>query len=71
MSASKNERPFGARNYTFMIVGLVVILLGFVIMSLDKEEFGFGLMGLTIGPIVTVAGFIFEFWAILRKPARS
>lgn len=40
-------------------------------MSFDSEEFGFGVLGLTVGPIITVAGFVIEFWAILRKPANS
>lgn len=54
-----------------MIVGLGIILLGFIIMSLDTEEFGFGVLGLTVGPLVTLAGFAIEFWAILRKPKHS
>jgi isoprenylcysteine carboxyl methyltransferase (ICMT) family protein YpbQ len=65
---SKSAMPFGRANYRLMVVGLVVIFLGFFIMSLDKEEFGFGFLGLTLGPLVTMAGFLLEFWAILRKP---
>ena len=71
MSNSKNELPFGSTNYTMMLIGLAVILGGFLIMSFDSEEFGFGILGLTVGPIITVTGFIIEFWAILRKPANS
>lgn len=71
MNTNKNDLPFHAVNYRLMLVGLGVILLGFIIMSLDTEEFGFGLLGLTVGPIVTLAGFVVEFWAILRKPSHS
>jgi hypothetical protein len=71
MNSNKNDLPFHAVNYRLMLVGLGVILLGFIIMSLDTEEFGFGLLGLTVGPLVTLAGFIVEFWAILRKPSHS
>jgi len=71
MSNSKNELPFGSTNYTMMLIGLAVILGGFLIMSFDSEEFGFGILGLTVGPIITVTGFVIEFWAILRKPANS
>jgi hypothetical protein len=46
-------------------------LLGFFIMSLDKEEFGFGFMGLTLGPIVVMSGFVLEFFAILARPSRA
>ncbi len=37
------------------------------IMSLDKEEFGFGFLGLTLGPLVVIGGFIFEFWALFKN----
>lgn len=62
--------PFQRSNYRWMILGIVVILLGFFIMSLDKEEFGFGFLGLTLGPIVVVAGYIIEFFALLQKPKK-
>lgn len=68
MSSKKNDLPFSSSNYRLMLIGLALILLGFFIMSLDSEEFGFGTLGLTVGPIVTVIGFVIEFWAILRKP---
>lgn len=71
MSTNNNHLPFRAMNYRLMLIGLGIILLGFVIMSLDTAEFGFGVLGLTIGPLVTVAGFVVEFWAILRKPSHS
>lgn len=63
--------PFGRRNYTLMLAGIGVILLGFFIMSLDKEEFGFGFLGLTLGPLVVMSGFVLEFFAILARPARA
>lgn len=68
MSSKKNDLPFAGGNYRMMLIGLAIILIGFFIMSLDSEEFGFGTLGLTVGPIITVIGFILEFWAILRKP---
>jgi len=67
----KNAFPFGKSNYTFMIIGIVLILGGFVIMSMDSEEFGFGVLGLTVGPLVVMAGFVVEFFAILRRPANG
>ncbi|AUD00656.1 DUF3098 domain-containing protein [Spirosoma pollinicola] len=60
--------PFGRQNYTLMLIGIGVILAGFFIMSLDKEEFGFGFLGLTLGPIVVMGGFMLEFFAILARP---
>ena len=67
-----NEKmPFGKANYTLMIAGVLVVFLGFFIMSMDKEEFGFGFLGLTLGPIIVAVGFIIEFFAILKKPIKS
>lgn len=60
--------PFGRINYLIMLVGVALIFLGFFIMTLDKEEFGFGFLGLTLGPIVTMSGFMLQFVAILRRP---
>lgn len=60
--------PFGRQNYTLMLAGIGVILAGFFIMSLDKEEFGFGFLGLTLGPLVVMGGFLLEFFAILARP---
>lgn len=67
MDSNKNAFPFSRSNYKLMLIGLAIILLGFFIMTLDKEEFGFGFLGLTLGPLVTLAGFAVEFWAILKK----
>ena len=58
---------FGKKNYTIMLVGLATIIIGFFIMTLDKEDFGFGFMGLTLGPIIAFIGFLIEFYAILKK----
>jgi membrane-bound ClpP family serine protease len=71
MSSKKEELPFATSNYTTMLIGIALILAGFLIMSFDSTEFGFGFLGLTLGPVVTILGFIIEFWAILRKPANS
>jgi hypothetical protein len=62
-----NKLPFSKKNYTLMLLGLAVIILGFVVMSMDKEEFGFGFLGLTLGPIIVISGFALEFFAILKK----
>ena len=71
MSEPKSNLPFSSTNYTTMLIGLAVILGGFLIMTLDTEEFGFGALGLTVGPLIVITGFVIEFWAILRKPSNS
>lgn len=71
MSNPKSNLPFSSANYTTMLIGLAVILGGFLIMTFETAEFGFGALGLTVGPLIVIAGFIIEFWAILRKPSNS
>ncbi len=63
-----NKLPFGKRNYILMLAGLGVLMLGFIIMTLDPEPFGFGFLGLTLGPLVVMAGFIIQLFAILHNP---
>ena len=61
---------FGPRNYRLMGLGLAVLAAGFLTMTLDDTQYGEGLLGITIGPILLVAGFIIEFFAIMvRDPA--
>ena len=59
--------PFNSKNYKLMIIGIVIIVTGFVIMSLDDEEYGYGFLGLTLGPLVVLFGFVFQFFAIFHK----
>lgn len=70
-AATSVALPFGRRNYALMLVGIGIILAGFFIMSLDKEEFGFGFLGLTLGPLVVMSGFVLEFFAILSNPKKA
>ena len=58
-------------NYLIMISGIAVILFGFVIMSLDQETYGFGFLGLTLGPIIVFLGFMIQFVAILYKSKKA
>jgi Protein of unknown function (DUF3098) len=64
---NKEALPFGKTNYSLMLAGIAIILIGFFVMSLDKTEFGFGFLGLTLGPIIVLAGFGLEFFAILKR----
>ena len=66
----ESKLPFGKKNYQLMIAGVVTLVLGFIIMSLDNEQHGFGFLGLTLGPIVVMAGFIIEIFAILHRPTK-
>jgi hypothetical protein len=63
----------GKKNYMILLVGVAVLALGLIIMTLDKEEYGFGFLGLTLGPIVVMISFIIPFFAIFAKaePAKK
>ncbi|WP_339921949.1 DUF3098 domain-containing protein [uncultured Cyclobacterium sp.] len=62
-----NPLPFSKKNYQLMLIGIAIIVFGFTIMGMDDTLHGFGFMGLTLGPIVVLSGFLFEFYAIFYK----
>lgn len=68
---SESRFAFSRINYIIMIAGVLVMALGFIIMSNDSEPYGFGFAGLTLGPSVLMAGFIIEFVAILYKAKKK
>lgn len=66
--SDKNKLAFKKINYMIMLAGVIVLILGFFIMTLDTEPYGFGFLGLTLGPLTVLLGFAIEFVAILYKP---
>jgi hypothetical protein len=66
----ESKLPFGKKNYQLMVIGIITLVIGFIIMSLESNQHGFGFLGLTLGPIVVMAGFVIEIFAILHKPVR-
>ena len=67
----RDHFAFGPKNYKLMLVGIAVLAIGFIIMSLDSEDYGLGFMGITLGPIVVIIGFVIEFFAIMAKDKPS
>lgn len=67
MEENRNKLAFGRKNYILMLVGIAVLAVGFIIMTLDNEQYGLGFMGITLGPLVVMAGFIIELFAIMVK----
>jgi hypothetical protein len=63
-----NKLPFGRKNYQLMILGVILLIIGFAIMAMDKDPYGFGFMGITLSPIIVLTGFIVEIFAILYTP---
>ncbi len=66
---------FDKENYILMIVGVLVIALGFFLMAGGKSEdpniFNpeevYSFQRITVAPIVVITGFIIETYAIFHK----
>lgn len=67
----KSKFAFEKMNYILMIAGVLVLLIGFYVMSIDQEAYGFGFYGITLGPIIVMLGFVIEFFAIMYKPKKA
>lgn len=67
MDNQKEKLAFDRINYMLLLAGIAVLAIGFILMSLDSEPHGFGFLGITLGPIVVVIGFIIELVAILYR----
>ena len=66
---------FGKRNYQLLIAGVIVMAIGFILMSgggsEDPNVFSdaiFNTQRLTIAPILILTGLVIEIFAILLKP---
>jgi hypothetical protein len=67
VAAPKAEQYFifGKLNYLLMVVGVVLIALGFMLMSGTEDIFS--TTKLTVAPIVIMIGFAVEIAAIMIK----
>lgn len=71
----KKNFALGRENYKLLAIGFVIIITGFLLMLGGKSESPdkfsstiFSFRRITLAPIVVLAGFIFEIWAIMKKP---
>ncbi len=64
---NRDKLAFTKANYIIMIIGIAVLAVGYFIMTLDKEDYGFGFLGITFGPVIVVVGYVIEFFAIFYK----
>ena len=82
--AAKNDNnkklnfALGRENYKLLAIGFAIIVIGFLLMlggkSKDPNVFSeeiFSFRRITLAPIVVLVGFIFEIWAIMKKPKNS
>jgi hypothetical protein len=68
---SKTKLVFEKANYMLMLLGVAVLIAGFIVMNMDKEPYGFGTLGLTVGPIIVMIGFLIQFFAIFHKSKKQ
>lgn len=80
MNAKKEEdkKPgfaLGRENYKLMAIGFAIIIIGFILMaggkSDDPKVFSediFSFRRITLAPLIVLAGFIFEIYAIMKRP---
>lgn len=68
---------FTRENYIIMLIGVVVIALGYLLMvgggSDDPNVFNpeiFNFQRLTLSPLMIIAGLLIEVYAIFRTPAK-
>jgi hypothetical protein len=74
METNKNTL-FGKQNLLWMLIGAIVIVLGFFLMaggkSSDPNVFNenevYSTTRITIAPILIIAGLIIEIYAIMKK----
>ena len=74
METNKNTL-FGKQNLLWMLIGVIIIILGFFLMAGGKSEdpnvFNenevYSTTRITIAPLLIVAGLIIEIYAIMKK----
>lgn len=75
---SKGQFVFGKKNYKFMLIGLAVIALGFLLMSgggsddpnvFNPEIFNF--RRIRLAPTLVLIGFGIQIYAILLNPDKD
>lgn len=75
-STGKENFALAKENYILLVIGFAIIVLGFILMiggksedpNVFNEEEIFSFRRITLAPIVVLGGFIFEIWAIMKKP---
>ena len=74
LAERQREMPLTVANYKLMLIGLGIIILGFILMSGggsdDPNVFDYSMFSfrrITLAPVVVLAGFGFELFAIMKK----
>jgi uncharacterized SAM-binding protein YcdF (DUF218 family) len=76
VTTTTTDNLFGKQNYTWILIGIVVIAIGLILMaggnSNDPNVFNkdsiYSTTRITVAPIVILLGLGIEVFAIFRKP---
>lgn len=66
-SNNKNNLPLNSTSVKILVIGILTMFIGFFVMTLDKEPFGFGFLGITLGPILVLIGVIVPIFSLFSK----
>ncbi len=66
----------GKENYRYMLIGFLIIIVGFSLMiggkssdpNVFNEDVIFSFRRITLAPIIVMFGFLWEIFAIIKKP---
>lgn len=58
--------PLDSKRIYILITGIIIMVMGLFIMTLDNEPFGFGLLGITIGPIIVLIGVFIPIYSLFN-----
>ncbi len=61
--------PLQKENYLFIGIGFAVILLGYIIIGIERNVDGF--LSLNLSPILIIGGFLWIIYAVLYKPTSN
>jgi hypothetical protein len=73
---NKADFALGKENYMYLAIGFAIIIIGFLLMvgggsddpNIFKGEELFSFRRIVLAPVVVLFGFLFEIWAIMKKP---
>jgi hypothetical protein len=76
---NKPDFALTKENYILLIIGFIIIITGYLLMlgggSDDPNQFNekelFSFRRITLAPILILFGFIFEIFAIMKKPKQD
>ncbi len=60
---------FERKNYLLLMLGIALVVVGYVIMRMENEVDGF--ISLYVAPLMILGGYLEIIWAIMWRPKRE